>query len=136
MIGSKMLRQWGCVEPMSTLFAAYARRRNTPMSSQRNRVIAALVILPIIIVVIIAVLSRVAGPSSARTTATATPNTGKTTHHLFVTSATENSENGPPNLVTFPLFKGTSNGQTVYYVVTESSDQSDAMKRGVNFAPK
>ena len=38
--------------------------------------------------------------------------------------------------VTLPLFRGTSHGQTVYYVVMDSSDRSDAAVRGVNYAPK
>ncbi|HEY7125959.1 MAG TPA: hypothetical protein VH540_18540 [Ktedonobacterales bacterium] len=102
------------------------------MPSRKNRIMATLIILPIIIVVIVAVISRVAGStSSAKSSATATA--GKTTHHLFMTSATENEV---PNLVTFPLHQGTSNGQTVYYVITESSDQADAMARGVNFVQK
>ncbi len=39
--------------------------------------------------------------------------------------------------VTLPLHDGsTADGETVYYIVTDSSDQADAAKRGVNFAPK
>ena len=38
--------------------------------------------------------------------------------------------------VTLPLFTGTHAGQTVYYVVTDDSDQADAARRGVNWAPK
>ena len=38
--------------------------------------------------------------------------------------------------VTLPLFQGTSGGQTVWYIITDSSDQNDASARGVNFAPK
>jgi hypothetical protein len=39
--------------------------------------------------------------------------------------------------VTLPLHKGTTtDGQDVYYIVTDSSDQADAEERGVNFAPK
>lgn len=101
------------------------------MYSRRNRMIAALVILPIIIVVIIAVISRVAGAQNQAQKPSATP--GKITHHVFPSSITENAT---PNLVLFPLHQGTSNGQTVYYVITESSDQADAMARGVNYAPK
>lgn|SRR5262249_5787316 len=40
------------------------------------------------------------------------------------------------NTVTLPLFRGSHNGSPVWYIVTESSDQSDAFARGVNFAPK
>jgi len=38
--------------------------------------------------------------------------------------------------LTLPLFKGTSAGKTVWYVVTDSSDANDAKARGVDFAPK
>lgn len=38
--------------------------------------------------------------------------------------------------VTLPLFKGTHDGRTVWYVVTESSNKNDAERRGVNHAPK
>ncbi len=39
--------------------------------------------------------------------------------------------------VTLPLFKGhDSVGATVWYVVTDSSDENDAARRGINFAPK
>lgn len=38
--------------------------------------------------------------------------------------------------VTLPLHRGTSRGQTVYYVITDSSDKDDAKARGVAAAPK
>jgi hypothetical protein len=39
--------------------------------------------------------------------------------------------------VTLPLFEGsTSDGEQIYYIVTDSSDEADAGERGVNFAPK
>lgn len=38
--------------------------------------------------------------------------------------------------VTLPLFRGRHDGQTVWYVVTESSDKDDAERRGVNHAEK
>jgi hypothetical protein len=39
--------------------------------------------------------------------------------------------------VTLPLFKGrTAKGETVWYVVTESSSMADARRRGVNFSGK
>jgi hypothetical protein len=41
-----------------------------------------------------------------------------------------------PNLVIFPLHKGTSHGETVYYVITESSDPQYANTLGVNPSPK
>jgi hypothetical protein len=39
--------------------------------------------------------------------------------------------------VTLPLHKGrTGNGETTWYIVTESSDQADATQRGVNYSNK
>jgi hypothetical protein len=38
--------------------------------------------------------------------------------------------------VTLPIHEGRRNGETVWYVVTESSDKEDAARRGVHFAPK
>ena len=46
----------------------------------------------------------------------------------FITSAVEH----PDGTVTFPLHKGTSNGQPVYYVVTDASDGSVAAQMGIN----
>lgn len=37
---------------------------------------------------------------------------------------------------TLPLFRGTHDGRTVWYVVTESSNKDDAQRRGVNHAEK
>lgn len=51
---------------------------------------------------------------------------------LFVTSAVENA-NGT---ATLPLHRGTSNGRTVYYVILDSSDGSDADTLGVNASSK
>ena len=38
--------------------------------------------------------------------------------------------------ITLPLFKGQHDGETVWYIVTESSNQDQARKLGINFAPK
>jgi hypothetical protein len=39
--------------------------------------------------------------------------------------------------VTLPLYRGrTSSGKNTWYIVTESSDQADAMQRGVNYSNK
>ena len=54
-------------------------------------------------------------------------------HFLFVTSACENASS---TVATLSLHKGTSGGQTVWYVVMDSSNRADARARGVNFAPK
>jgi hypothetical protein len=56
-------------------------------------------------------------------------------HFRFNTSACEDGTN---NVTTFtlPLHKGTSHGQTVYYVIMDTSDQALSDSLGVNFAPK
>ncbi len=38
--------------------------------------------------------------------------------------------------ITLPLYKGQRDGETVWYIVTESSNQDQAERLGVNFAPK
>jgi hypothetical protein len=38
--------------------------------------------------------------------------------------------------VTVPLYRGTSRGRTVWYIVTDSSEQEEATKRGAVYAPK
>jgi len=52
--------------------------------------------------------------------------------HLFIASAVEH----PNGTVTFPLHKGISNGQPVYYVVTDASDGSVAAAMGLNTSQK
>lgn len=39
------------------------------------------------------------------------------------------------NTVTLPLFRGEADGKAVWYIVTDSSDEEDARKRGVTHAP-
>ncbi len=51
---------------------------------------------------------------------------------LFITSAVEN----PDGTATFPLHRGTSHGQTVFYVILDASDGNVAQTLGVNTAPK
>ena len=51
---------------------------------------------------------------------------------LFITSAVEH----PNGTVTLPLHRGISNGQPVYYVVTDASDGSAASAMGVNTSQK
>jgi hypothetical protein len=51
---------------------------------------------------------------------------------LFITSAVEH----PDGTVTFPLHKGISNGQPVYYVLTDASDGSVAAAMGLNTSQK
>jgi hypothetical protein len=54
-------------------------------------------------------------------------------HYRFLTSACENAKS---LIAQLPLMQGTSGGQTVYYVVTESSNKADAAARHVNYSPK
>lgn len=51
---------------------------------------------------------------------------------LFVKSATEN----PDGTVTLPLFRGTSHGQAVYFVIIDTSDGNLSRSLGVNTAAK
>ncbi len=53
---------------------------------------------------------------------------------VFIESA--RSVNPSEGTVTLPLFRGTYRGQTVRYIVTESSNKDDTERRGVNHAPK
>ena len=46
------------------------------------------------------------------------------------------SENAGPTIVTYPLYRGTSNGRDVSYVITDASNLSVAQTLGVNFTPK
>ena len=39
-------------------------------------------------------------------------------------------------MVTYPLYRGTSQGRDVYYVITDASDRSVAQALGVNYTPK
>src|SRR5215469_4605623 len=45
-------------------------------------------------------------------------------------------ENAGATVVTYPLYRGTSQGRDVYYVITDASDLSVARALGVNYAPK
>ena len=54
-------------------------------------------------------------------------------HFRFNTSA---CENGDATIARLPLHRGTSHGETVWYVIMDSSSQADAQQLHVNFAPK
>jgi len=54
-------------------------------------------------------------------------------HDVFIRGAVENADF---TQVTLPVYRGTSHGETVYYVVTESDNLVDARARGVNVARK
>jgi hypothetical protein len=45
-------------------------------------------------------------------------------------------ENAGPTVVTYPLYRGTSQGRDVYYVITDACDLSVARALGVNYTPK
>ena len=53
-------------------------------------------------------------------------------HTLFITSATEH----PDDTATFPLYRGRRGNTDVFYIVLDSSDGTDAQRRGVNHAQK
>jgi hypothetical protein len=72
-------------------------------------------------------------PSLAPTFSFATPTPFADGRQLFNQNAVENANF---TQVTLPINQGTSGGDTVFYIVTDSSDQQDALQRGVNFAPK
>src|SRR5258705_4866857 len=44
--------------------------------------------------------------------------------------------NAGPTVVTYPLYRRTSQGRDVYYVITDASDLSVARTLGVNYTPK
>jgi hypothetical protein len=54
-------------------------------------------------------------------------------HHLLLKSA---HENAALTQVTLPLYRGTSGGGTVWYVITDASTKKAAHDLDVNFAPK
>jgi hypothetical protein len=75
------------------------------------------------------------GSDSATSPATTTAATTAGGETLILKSAVAFDNAG--GTVTLPLFQGkTAKGADTWYVVTESSDQADAEKRGVNYAPK
>src|SRR6267378_3118827 len=51
---------------------------------------------------------------------------------LFIASAVEH----PDGTATFPLYRGTSKGRTVWYIVLDSSSGADAQAKGVNNSSK
>jgi hypothetical protein len=54
-------------------------------------------------------------------------------HRLLLKSAIESADFTE---VTLPIFEGQRSGETVWFVVTESSDRADAERRGVHYSPK
>ncbi len=75
-------------------------------------------------------------------------NTAHTFHQIFGPNSffLNETQQGPTSFlesgptprprVTFPLRQGTAAGHTVYYVITDASDQTVAQALGVNYTPK
>lgn len=57
---------------------------------------------------------------------------GGSTFQAFITSAVENAD----GTVTLPLHRGTSHGQTVYYIITDTSNGNLSSALGVNTSQK
>jgi len=53
-----------------------------------------------------------------------------------VQGPTSFTENAGPTIVTYPLYRGTSRGRGVSYVITDASNLSVARALGVNYTPK
>lgn len=64
----------------------------------------------------------------------ASTGSGASRFDVDISSAT--NLNPTAESVSLPLFEGTHNGQKVYYVVTDDSNEADAARRGVNWSPK
>ncbi len=89
------------------------------------------------IAVLTAASAVIAGCGGSDNTATggSASTTAATSETLFLKSAISFDDAG--GTVTLPIFEGkTAKGATSWYVVTDSSDQADATKRGVNYSPK
>ena len=78
-----------------------------------------------------AAVTALALPIAALTAGNASATTGD---GVFLDSAI--SVNRAEGQVKLPLFRGTHHGKAVWYILTESSNQKDAERRGVNHAPK
>ena len=89
-----------------------------PRRRSRRATITAVVVGLAVVLVILAV----AAPAMARPQ-----------HRVFLASAKEQ-----PDLarVTLPLYRGTSGRDTVWYVVTDASSRTLALRLGVNYAPR
>ena len=69
------------------------------------------------------------GSSTALRASSSSSGEGRT---LFIRSAIEN----PDQTVTLPLFRGTSQGRTVWYIILDASNGNVAQARGVNTSQK
>jgi hypothetical protein len=77
--------------------------------------------------IVLTLTAALAVPVAA--TAASTSDGGRT---LFIRSAVEHAG----DTATFPLYRGTSQGKTVWYIVLDSSDGNDASAKGVNTSQK
>jgi hypothetical protein len=75
-------------------------------------------------------LPTLVGEVGTSASASTAPKPGRS--KLFITSAVEH----PNRTVTFPLHRGTSNGQTVWFIILDSSNGKDAKALGVNRSRK
>src|SRR5258708_8284158 len=64
--------------------------------------------------------------------AAAMADSGSGNRTLFIKSAVEH----PDNTATFPLYRGTSQGRTVWYILLDSSNGDDAVALGINVSEK
>src|SRR6266853_5043057 len=64
--------------------------------------------------------------------AAAMADSGSGNRTLFIKSAVEH----PDNTATFPLYRGTSQGRTVWYILLDSSNGDDAAALGINVSEK
>src|SRR5258706_9034922 len=64
--------------------------------------------------------------------AAAMADSGSGNRTLFIKSAVEH----PDNTATFPLYRGTSQGRTVFYILLDSSNDDDARALGINVSEK
>jgi len=87
----------------------------------------------VVVAGVIVALVLIAGGGNANPCVRADNGRSGTGHFRFITSACENTSS---TVATFPLHRGTSGGHTVFYVVTDDSNQADARARGVNYVPK
>ncbi|BCA53825.1 hypothetical protein W02_09650 [Nitrospira sp. KM1] len=71
--------------------------------------------------------------TAASIPSTASAESSSTGHRLLLKSAVENAAFTE---VTLPIFEGRRGNETVWFVVTESSDRQDAERRGVHYSPK
>ena len=85
---------------------------------------------PVLIVILVIILAAIAAGVIPSVSTATTQQLREST--LFITSAVERND----GTAIFPLHRGTSNGQTVWFIMLDSSDGNDAMDLGVNHSQK